>query len=223
LGKVCLNLFFFFGNSKFIVCPSQQLATPQLVMNVQAPAMAASTTDEVMDVLSQQISRLALATAGGLFERVTAQSTFETQTYQLTRYPLGPVVVFSIVLFAYGAIVLAVFFASAMDSSYMVIVPDDISRGEMTSRRSVSDLLRLRLSDPLSVVATLYPSRDDRGVVDEDSLVAMSVESRASDMIPESPTRPRDNLYVGLGKWDRMGRPAFGVWRWAQMHRYTDW
>jgi hypothetical protein len=192
-------------------------------MNIQAPAMAASTTEEVMDVLGQQVSRLALATAGGLFERVTAQSAFETQTYQLTRYPLGPVVMFSLVLFAYGGIVLAVFIASSMDSSFIVIVPGDISGAGRPSMESVSDLLRLRLSDPLSVVATLYPRTDDKGMVDEDSLVATSVERRASDMIPESPKRPRDSLYVGLGKWDRMGQPAFGIWRWGQMYRYTDW
>jgi hypothetical protein len=49
--------------------------------------------------------------------------------YQLTRYPLGPVVMFSMVLLAYRFIVLTVFVASAMDSSFIVIVPGEMSVG----------------------------------------------------------------------------------------------
>jgi hypothetical protein len=212
------------------------MATPRLVLNVQPLAMVASSTQAVMTVLNQELSRLTLATAGGLFRRVPAENTQLIQSQRLSRYPLAPVVTFTIVLLLYGAIAIAVFTTSALDASFAVIVPAELSEDGQPKTPSATELLHLRLTDPLSIVAGMYRQRErerneqvdrmppGKAVEGVDLAVALSVKMNTLDMISESPgSSTREGAYVGLGRAERSGRPEFGVWKWGHMYRYTDW
>ena len=201
-----------------------------MVMNIQPLATTATTTQQVEAALNQQLARLALASAGGMFARaaVPPETAQDVQQRLVTRYPLAPTILFAVVLFVYGLIALAIFWASALDSSYAVRIPGDLS-GSPPRFVSMSELLSLRLADPLSVVSSLYPPRDETkaaagGGEGVDPIVAISTQTATLDMFPEgTPRTAREGLYVGLGRSERMGRPAFGIWRWAHMHHYTDW
>jgi hypothetical protein len=80
------------------------------------------------------------------------------------------------VLLAYRFIVLTVFVASAMDSSFIVIVPGEMSVGR-TSRNNGQEV---RVGPPAAAAVRPLEHRgqDDKGMVEEDSLIVTSVECR---------------------------------------------
>jgi hypothetical protein len=189
-------------------------------MNVQPGAMTVPTAEGVVAVLNQEVARLALASAGGLFMTAAADEVHDVRPQVLTRYPLAPTLIFVLILYVYGLIALALFTMSAFDRSYRILVPGSLSADGYPDTKLTSELLHLRLTDPLSHVSCAFPSRDEKSA---DLAVALSASSRSLDMFAESPKRRREDLYVGLGRSDRMGQPAFGVWRWGEMYRHTDW
>jgi hypothetical protein len=191
--------------------------------------MAASAVEEVNAILNQELARLTLASAGGLFKRAAADATLLQGTDLLTRYPLAPVIVFAAILYAYGAIALLVFLVSATEESPMVLVPTELSPTAELTSVSATELLQLRLTDPMTLVSAAYPSSvsiiasSREGGSSPDSVVALSVREKAMDMFTEASMSSRERVYVGLGRSGRTGLPAFGVWRWGEMQYYTDW
>jgi hypothetical protein len=105
---------------------SWQLLTERLTTNIKAQALIAATADEVMALLNQELSRLALGFVSGSFELAPAADVQITIPTILGRYHLAPLLVFVGLLLLYSLIALVIFARTFNVAFYSVIVPSQL-------------------------------------------------------------------------------------------------
>ncbi|KAF8593282.1 hypothetical protein BDV93DRAFT_566715 [Ceratobasidium sp. AG-I] len=198
-----------------IIAPySWQLVTERLTTNVQGNAMAVNAAEEVMSVLNQELSRLALGFVSGAFKWIPATDVRFTIPTLVGRYPLIPLFVFVGLLLLYGLIALYLFSISLTVSAGSIIVPAQLRSTPKSKIISVLKLASIRLSSPLSAINQLY-SEAPRAETPQDSYHsdARSVKMSATKMFSgsDNPTTGVQRLTIGLEKGTL--RPRYGVWK----------
>ncbi|KAJ6490609.1 hypothetical protein C8R47DRAFT_452957 [Mycena vitilis] len=189
-----------------------QTGNLQLLSYLQATMLAQPNISGAASAMNQELSRLTLALFAGTLQTqitpkvaVAAQSTAPQPTLY-GRYPLPPVIVYLFLLYAYALTAAGIYLSAARLRSTLYRAP-----GYRTA--SAVQLAQLRLTDPLALVAALYPSPSFpySGPVPE--------ADDARELFLEDPTTPRLALGTdGDGAHDDgytspTARPAFGVYK----------
>jgi hypothetical protein len=186
--------------------------SPHLMPSLlQATMLAQSNVSSAVAAMNQELGRLTLALFAGTLEpsaspTAAQRTSISPHPVLLGRYPLPPVVVYLLLLYAYALTAAGIYLAAARVRSALFRAPG-------YKQTSAVQLAQLRLADPLALVAALYPSShleasseadDARDLFLEDSTtprLAMGTEGQAQDAF----TSPRG-----------AARSVFGVYRRAQ-------
>ncbi|KAF7363830.1 hypothetical protein MSAN_01041000 [Mycena sanguinolenta] len=129
-----------------------QAGNLQLVSNLQATMLAQPNVSGAVAALNQELGRLTLALFAGTLQPTTAATQHISQDSMLLgRYPFPPVIVYLVLLYAYTFTAAGIYVWAARLRSTLFRAP-----GYKTT--SAVQLAQLRLTDPLALVAALYPS-----------------------------------------------------------------
>lgn len=188
---------------------SWQLVSERLMINVQGKIMQATSVQQAMATINQEISRLALGFTSGGFKFVPATNVEIITPTILGRYPLAPLLTFVILLFVYGLIAIVVFFLSFSTPSDVVIVPPQL---KLTSKPKDNHipaltLAQMRLLTPLPLVSQVFSERS------EENADAKSVETSALDMFSERDGNGVNIVRLRLGLESDGIRPRYGIWK----------
>ncbi len=171
--------------------------THQLIANTQGALLTLNSTDRAMAALSQELSRLAIGTAGAIMDLRLNTTEQELLGENLVGwYPIAPVITLLALLYSYAVLALIIFARIALFTrSHLIEVPG----GEPVSSL---ELAAMRLTNPLTLVAALFVPP----VGTEDA--KKSVVTDSVKMFPEDEKAVNTRLRVGL----RGDGSAFGVW-----------
>ncbi|KAJ7311490.1 hypothetical protein DFH08DRAFT_1045377 [Mycena albidolilacea] len=188
-----------------------QVGNLQLLSNLQATMLAQPDVSSAVAAMNQELGRLTLALFAGTLERSVSPTAAQRTSISphpvlLGRYPLPPVVVYLLLLYAYALTAAGIYLAAARLRSALFRAPG-------YKQTNAVQLAQLRLADPLALVAALYPSSH---------LEASSEADDARDLFLEDSTTPR--LAMGTEGQAQDGftsprgaaRSVFGVYRRAQ-------
>lgn len=139
-----------------------------------------------MTALNQELGRLSLAMFAGSLVPAPTSFLSASQTTLLGRYPLGPVIVYEVVLYSYSLLAGILYIWSTCLRSTLV---------RFQSRKSTTALrmAQIHLTEPLTLVATNFASRS---------------HDHPLDLFVEDMNTAR--LEIGIKDNDR-ARPVFGV------------
>ncbi|KAJ7256482.1 hypothetical protein B0H12DRAFT_510963 [Mycena haematopus] len=177
-----------------------QIGNLQLLSNLQATMLAQPNVSSAVAAMNQELGRLTLALfAGTLQPSTTAVPSISQNSALFGRYSLPPVIIYLFLLYAYALAAGGIYTWAARLRSSLFPAP-----GYKTT--SAVQLTQLRLTDPLALVATLYPSYPDACEPDN-----------AQELFLEDDTAPR----LAMGKANDgftapgspSSRPVFGVYR----------
>ncbi|KAJ7112423.1 hypothetical protein C8R43DRAFT_1040710 [Mycena crocata] len=124
---------------------------------------------------------------------VTIAQTTTQQTTLVGRYPLAPTIIYLFLLYAYSLTAGGIYILAAHLRSPLFRTP-----GRRTT--SAVQLAQLRLTDPLALVAALYPSNTDCATPED-----------ARELFLEDENAPR--LKIGVANDNTTGQPVFEVYR----------
>ncbi|CAE7213001.1 unnamed protein product [Rhizoctonia solani] len=204
-----------------------QQFTDQLVNNIHHACLTESTEDGTLAILEQELSRLAIGGAAGLFKRTSQFVSDASQITQILvgRYPHTPVYVFAGLLYAYAAVAIVLFLSTAACTSDVIAFrPDsdnlskerfDHADAKAPRTYTALQLAQRRLVDPATLIAEQYVWAPHTS---PSQASAMSTRIRTADMFgvdqPSKTASVGERLYVGLGgPYADIGDPRFGVWR----------
>ncbi|KAH7320505.1 hypothetical protein B0J17DRAFT_723920 [Rhizoctonia solani] len=204
----------------------QQL-TDQLVTNIHHACLAQSSADSILAILEQELSRLAIGGAAGLFMRTSQSVSDASKITQVLvgRYPRTPVYVFAGLLYGYAALTIILFLSTAACTSDVVAFrsdPDEFNKeridGTETKPARTYTALQLaqrRLVDPATLIAEQFVWAPHTSPTQAS---AMASRVRTADMFgvnqPSKSSAAPERLFVGLGgPYSDTGDPRFGVWR----------
>ncbi|KAF8593283.1 hypothetical protein BDV93DRAFT_612292 [Ceratobasidium sp. AG-I] len=191
-----------------------QLVTDRLSANIRARAMLATTVDEVMSALNQELSRLALGFVSGGFEFSPALDVQHVTPTILGRYPLVPLLAFVGLLCFYGAIALTFCVLSSKASSASVIISAELRGKSEKKVIMVLELAKTRLSSPLPIVAQLFSSSPDPQTEPRThNSDALSVKTLGLDLFSEGNAHSIGEVRLRLGLEDGSMRPRYGTWK----------
>lgn len=124
-----------------------------LVVNTRGLSLTSVSGQEVMADLSQEIARLTLAIAATTMTPIAPTQAGVISSKFISSYPFLPLAVFLGLLFTYSAIVIALFVWCVIISSpaLEVSVP-----GKKSLTVGLVQLVHMRLTNPLSLVATIF-------------------------------------------------------------------
>lgn len=185
-----------------------------LISDISGHVFSDNTTDSVIAFLSQDFARLALGSAA-VITNLKADTLTQSRLVQLIagRYPFWPVVLFTASLYAHAALALGIFVWTAVGSrAYAVRVRGPVTGeddGTNRTETSVSalELVHLRLTDPLALVADMLPAHA------EERAAPLSTQADALDMFAEGRgTTPGARVCVGLHGAKPGAAAAFGLW-----------
>ncbi|KAF8600937.1 hypothetical protein BDV93DRAFT_608342 [Ceratobasidium sp. AG-I] len=160
---------------------SWQLVTDRLMTNVQGRVMQATSVQQAMATINQEISRLSIGFVSGGFEFVPAADVQIITPTILGRYPLAPLLTFVALLFLYGLIALVIFFLSLSTSSDVILIPPQLHpiANPKDNQIPALTLTQMRLLTPLPVVAQFFSESSQQNA---DS---RSIETSPLDMFSE--------------------------------------
>ncbi|KAF8205762.1 hypothetical protein K438DRAFT_1964181 [Mycena galopus ATCC 62051] len=172
----------------------------QLLSNLQATMLAQPNVSSAVAAMNQELSRLSLALFAGMLQPSTvAAQSISQQSVLYGRYPLPPVIVYLFLLYAYAVTAGGIYTWAARIRTSLFRAP-----GYKTT--SAVQLAQLRLTDPLALVAALYPSYPDACEPDN-----------AQDLFLEDDTTPRLAMGKEGDEFTSPGlpfsRPVFGVYK----------
>ncbi|KAJ7217173.1 hypothetical protein GGX14DRAFT_541754 [Mycena pura] len=121
---------------------------------VQATMLTAPNETAALAATNQALGHLALALFAGTLQLTSSPASTIRQAV-LGRYPLAPVIVYLLLLYAYALTAVAVY----VWATYLRM---PLIRGANTVQ-----LAQLRLTDPLALVAALYPSPGQRAAAED--------------------------------------------------------
>ncbi|KAJ7137735.1 hypothetical protein C8R44DRAFT_868114 [Mycena epipterygia] len=170
-----------------------QLGNLQLASNLQATMLAAQNESSALAAMNQELGRLSLALFAGALQPITTAAEGAAQaSARFGRYPLAPVVVYLFLLYAYA-------FAAGGIYLWAARLRAPLFRAPERKTTSAVQLAQLRLTDPLALVATIYPSYPDSPAPED-----------PRDLFLEDETTSR----LEIGTNDGVNaQPVFGVYR----------
>ncbi|CAE6470463.1 unnamed protein product [Rhizoctonia solani] len=204
-----------------------QQFTDQFVNNIRQACLTDYSEEGTTAILGQELSRLAIGSAAGLFMR-TNQSVSDASTITqvlVGRYPRTPVYVFAGLLYAYAALAIILFLSTAACTSDVIAFRSDSDHlnkegidGAGTKSPKTYTALQLaqrRLVDPATLIAEQYVWAPHSS---PSQASAMATQLRTADMFgvnqPNKTSAVPERLFVGLGgPYADNGDPRFGVWR----------
>jgi hypothetical protein len=150
-----------------------------------------------MAALSQEIARLTLGYAGGVMQPIAPDKAGVVNSRLVAAYPLPALALFLTLLFAYSSITLALLIWCASVSSPVFEVG---TSGEKLRTVSLTQLVQMRLTNPLSFVASTFdlptsPSHLVKEGVDSEG-TPLSLQTDTEKLFDESSGTAR--LHVGL-------------------------
>ncbi|KAG8906584.1 hypothetical protein FRB99_006539 [Tulasnella sp. 403] len=171
-----------------------QFVTDQLALSIQGVTKVGS-QGNITARLNQELGRLALGSAGGLFQAAPSSELATLSTVVLGRYPMAPFLCLVAALYAYALVAMVLFAVSRWSWSYSIRVPSDTeSKG-----KEISSLVLAQtwLTDPMPLVA--FASRTGR---EDERMLSERVLDMASD-------EEGERLRIGL--LDSDGQVTFGI------------
>jgi hypothetical protein len=124
-----------------------------LIANTMGIAMTSTSAEEVMANLSQEIARLTLATVAGVLAPTAPEAAGFVNSRFVSAYPVEALALFLGLLFVYTIVVIVLFVWCASASSPAMEVRRP---GEKTRTVSLMKLVQMRLTNPLSFVASVF-------------------------------------------------------------------
>ncbi|KAI0273802.1 hypothetical protein BC834DRAFT_966272 [Gloeopeniophorella convolvens] len=179
-----------------------------LIANVEGLAFTSASPDEVTAFLTQDLGRLALGSAANITNlRKNTLSLSTVQTASLGRYPFWPVVILLALLYTHALLALIIFLITFLFSrSVRIRVPPPGGSGA-TVVASTLELVQLRLTSPVALVAALFPP-----AVGPAARASLAAQTDVISMFDDRPGVER--LRVGIGSEDAgQGCAQFGVWQ----------
>lgn len=171
------------------------ISTP-LVSAIEGTAFRARSADDVMSALSENLARLAAASA-----QVAVQADQPTMSQSelisciVGRYPFWPVIIILILLFLYAGFALFLCVVTAFAQTEMIeVIGKEVPVAAL-------DLAVLRLTDHVAIAAELFPEKDD-GKRAESSMQMDAMEMHREDREPL--------LRLGLHRHGKGGETIFG-------------
>jgi hypothetical protein len=175
-------------------------------------AMTSTSTEEVMANLSQEIARLTLATVAGVLAPTAPETAGFVSSRFVSAYPVDAVALFLGLLFVYSMVVITLFVWCACASSPAM----DVRRsGKKAQTVSLMELVQMRLTNPLSFVASVFnkPSSPTalylhQGVTTDPADPLLSLETDVRKLFDESANTSR--LFAGFSLEDN-NLPIFDI------------
>ncbi|KAG8690386.1 hypothetical protein FRC11_011964 [Ceratobasidium sp. 423] len=204
-----------------------QQFTDQLVNNIHHACLTETTEDGTLATLEQELSRLAIGGAAGMFVRTSQFVGDASKITQILvgRYPRTPVYVFAGLLYGYATLAIILFLSTAACTSDVIAFrpdSDDLNKERIDTVDKKSprtytalQLAQRRLVDPATLIAEQYVWAPHTSPSEAS---AMASRLRTADMFginqPSKASGVAERLFVGLGgPYADGGDPRFGVWR----------
>ncbi|KAJ7286230.1 hypothetical protein C8J57DRAFT_1287075 [Mycena rebaudengoi] len=154
--------------------------------------------DSALAAVNQELGRITLALSAGTLQPTTFISQSPPINTLFGRYPLGPVIAYASLLYAYALTAGGLYIWAARLRS-----PLFRAAGHRTT--SAAQLAQMRLTDPLALVATLFPAHTD-------DHYPMADDPR--ELFAEDEMTVR--LEMGICDEASSTRPVFGVYKRAR-------
>ncbi|KAG9095935.1 hypothetical protein FRC06_009229 [Ceratobasidium sp. 370] len=203
-----------------------QHLTQQFVSNMHQACSVQLSDDSILANLEQELTRLAIGSAAGVFVRTTNSVSDASVIQQelVGRYPRTPVFVFAGLLYAYAALAILLFLSTMACTSDVIEVGvqgKERVEAEKTERQYTAlELAHRSLVDPVALIAEQHVWAPH---ISPSTASAMSVKMRTAEMFgvgqatgegKEGGSSAPERLVVGLGgPYTDTGNPRFGVWR----------
>ncbi|KAG8733006.1 hypothetical protein FRC10_000490 [Ceratobasidium sp. 414] len=198
----------------------------QFVSNMHQTCSVQLSDDSILANLEQELTRLALGSAAGVFVRTTDSVSDASVIKQelVGRYPRTPVFVFAGLLYAYAALAILLFLSTMACTSDVIEVgvqgKERVEGGSAGRGHTALELAHRSLVDPVALIAEQHVWAPH---VSPSTASAMSVRRRTAEMFgvgqvageeKEGGSSRPERLVVGLGgPYADTGNPRFGVWR----------
>ncbi|KAG8690092.1 hypothetical protein FRC09_012146 [Ceratobasidium sp. 395] len=208
-----------------------QQMTEQFVSNMHQACSVQQSDDSILANLEQELTRLAIGSAAGVFVRTTDTVTDASVIQQelVGRYPRLPVFVFAGLLYAYAALAILLFLSTMACTSDIVEVgsqgKERVEDEKCARQYTALELAHRSLVDPVALIAEQHVWAPH---VSPSTASAMSVRTRTAEMFgmaqaggegKEGGGGKPDRLVAGLGgPYADSGNPRFGVWRRPKRH-----
>ena len=124
-----------------------------LIGNTLGIAMTSDSKEQVLANLSQEIARLTVATVAGILAPTVPDAAGIVSSRLVSAYPIAPLALFLVLLFAYSIVVIILFVWSASASSPAIEIR---KAGKKSRTVSLMQLVQMRLTNPLSFVASVF-------------------------------------------------------------------
>ncbi|KAJ1301875.1 hypothetical protein OPQ81_000715 [Rhizoctonia solani] len=213
-----------------------QQVTDQLVNNIHHACLTELSEDGILAILEQELSRLAIGGAAGLFMRTNLSVSDASKITQILvgRYPCTPVYVFAGLLYGYAALAILLFLSTAACTSDVIAFrpdSDDLNKESVSNPNTKSpqtytalQLAQRRLVDPATLIAEQYVWAPHTS---PSQASAMASRLRTAEMFgvnqPSKTSAAAERLFVGLGgPYADAGDPRFGVWRRPKRQTETE-
>jgi hypothetical protein len=168
-----------------------------LVVNTRGLALTSGSGQEVMADLSQEIARLTLAIAAATMAPMAPTKAGVVDSKIISAYPFPPLAVFLGLLFIYSVIliVLSVWCAIVSSPTLEVRAP-----GKKPATVGLSQLVGMRLTNPLSFVATAFATSSSALYSEQNRDAStdrlLSLQTDTEELFDESANTPR--LHTGF-------------------------
>lgn len=175
-----------------------------LLANYEGHVFSETNSTTLMNFLQADLARLALGSSASI-TNITVDTTSQSTLRQtlVGRYPIVPSVIFILLLYLYAAVALTIFIWTALFTREYAI-------RDPATRRPVSilELTHLRLTDPVALLATAFPSRNPAA-----NRAVLSLQTEAMDMFDERQLGADSRIRVGVHPSEVDGTSVFGIWR----------
>lgn len=177
-----------------------QMGTDELEYQTNIGSSLSDFTNVMMAYLEQNITTLAIGWNSGLMTPTPALTLESLQPIALGVYPVAPVLILIILLYAYSLTALYIFFTSFTSNYRAIVIPPGLSETGKEREVSALDLTRNWLTDALPLVGTSFPLEGPHAV-------AKSVSPNVLDVAPDDDS-PGRRLRLGIQHGGR-----FRLWR----------
>ncbi|KAJ7766840.1 hypothetical protein B0H16DRAFT_1882833 [Mycena metata] len=172
-----------------------QLGNIRLLSDLQTTMLAEQNISSAVGALNQELGRVALALFTGTLQQAPLlESNPQQQAALLGRYPLVPVILYLSILYAYSLTAAVIYIWAARFRSQLFRRP-----GHKTT--CAVQLGQQRLTDPLTLVAALYPSYPDNPMTEDPRELFMEETAVRLEFSTHDGPQPMFGVYQRTGTW----------------------
>ncbi|KAJ7047207.1 hypothetical protein C8F04DRAFT_1248231 [Mycena alexandri] len=172
-----------------------QLGNIRLLSDLQTTMLAEQNISSAVGAMNQELGRVALALFTGTLQPAPLlQSNPQQQPALLGRYPLVPVILYLFILYAYSLTAAIIYIWAARLRSQLFRNP-----GHKTT--CAVQLGQQRLTDPLTLVAALYPSYPDNPMTEDPRELFMEETAVRLAISTHDGPQPMFGVYQRTGTW----------------------